>query len=171
MLEHKIADPCPNETDPDTEQRVLAISEIAFDAVIELDEHGIITAWNAGAEGLFGWCHQTMIGKHVDIIVSPRHRQAVLTRLTEALALRDKLPAREPVAIRACHREGRRFSIELFLHPRRLGEDSRIAVFVRDLNEREQLQRLLSERANQRAILNLLEEGYAELDLAGNYQW
>src|ERR1700733_10144542 len=108
MLEHKIADHCPSESDPDTEQRAFAIFEIAFDAVFELDQHGVITAWNAGAERLLGWCRESMIGKHVEIIVSPRHLGEVLARLEEALALRDQLPAREPVAIRACHREGRR---------------------------------------------------------------
>ena len=42
---------------------------------------------------------------------------------------------------------------------------------MRNLTEREQLQNLLSERTDQRAILNFIEDGYTELDLQGNHQW
>ena len=73
--------------------------------------------------------------------------------------------------MRALHHDGHRFSTELFLYARRSQEDNRLAVFVRNLTDQEQLQNLLAERAEQRAILNFIEDGYTELDLEGNHQW
>ena len=157
-------------------QRLAATLQRAFDGWIELDPNGLITAWNSGAERLFGWSSAETMGRPVELIVSPKHREIVSSSLARIAAgaaetIPGEPPPEEPIFMRAVHRDGRRFSAEVFLFPRRKGMDYGVDVFVRDLTDREQLQHQLTERANQRAILNFLEEGYAELDLAGNYQW
>ncbi len=150
----------------DDEQKLAAIHDLAFDAVFELNSGGRITAWRPSAEKLFGWPESDAIGQHVESIVSPKHREVFLSSLFQTITL--GLAPDKPLPMRAVHRDGRRFSTELFLNIRQSGS---VAVLVRDLTDREQFASLLSERTNQRAILNFLEEGYAELDLAGNYQW
>src|SRR5258708_5780344 len=170
MIE-RAASQTPNRAALDDQQRLAAILEKAFDGLLELDSKGVITAWNSGAGKLFGWSHEEAIGQHVESIVSPRHREAFLSSLAGVVAHGAEFVPDAPLPMRALHRDGRRFSTELFLYPRRSGEDYRIAVFVRDLTGREQLQNLLSEREDRRAILNFIEDGYTELDLQGNHQW
>jgi two-component system sensor histidine kinase/response regulator len=150
---------------------VTVILEMACDASFELDSTAIITGWNSRAEKLFGWSSQEAIGQHIQMIVSPRHRESVLSSLGGAIALGDKLLPHEPLKMRALHHDGYRFSTELFLYAQQRQDDYRLTVFVRNLADREQLQNLLSERADQRAILNFIEDGYTELDLQGNHQW
>src|SRR5258706_5377142 len=161
----------PNRAAANDEKPLNAILEMAFDGLIELDSKGLITAWNSRAEKLFGWSGSDLIGQHVQTIVSPRQREAFLSSVERVIACGVKFVLEEPLPMRALHRDGRRFSTELFLYPRRSGRDYRITVLVRDLTDREQLQNLLAERAEQRAILNFIEDGYTELDLQGNHQW
>src|SRR5215471_16329445 len=144
--------------------------EPAFDASFELDSNAVITSWNSRAQKLFGWPADATIGQHVRMIVSPRHHEALVPILSGMIELRDQVLPQEPVKMRALHRDGHRFSAELFFYARRRNGYS-LAVFVRSLTEKEQLQNLLSERADERAILNYIEDGYTELDLQGNHQW
>jgi PAS domain S-box-containing protein len=104
---------------------------MAFDGLLELDSKGLITAWNSCAERLFGWSRGDVIGQDVKLIVSLRHREAFLSSLSGVVACGSTLVLEGPLPMRALHRDGRRFSTGLFLHPRRSEGDCRIAVFVR----------------------------------------
>src|SRR5437016_7960031 len=115
------------------EQRLMATLEMAFDALVDVDSRGFITDWNSRAERLFGWPRLDAVGQHVDLIVPPRHREVFSSSLATA---------EDPLTMRALHRDGRRFSAELFFCPQGSGEDFRITIFVRSLVEREQLQKL-----------------------------
>ena len=171
MLESADTPQPPRQFEPNEEQRAIALLGMACDASFELDSAAIITAWNSRAEKLFGWSSHEAIGQHVQMIVSPRHREAVSSSLGEAIALGDKLLPQEPLVMRALHHDGYRFSAELFLYARPRQDDYQLVVFVRNLADQERLQNLLTERADQRAILNFIEDGYTELDLQGNHQW
>src|ERR1051326_5686055 len=170
MFEHDATSCRGNQSALYIEEQAIAALDMAFDASLEVDEHANITAWSARAEKVFGMSQTDVLGKHVETIVSPKHRDAFLQALTPAIALRDQLSAREPLRTRALHRDGRRFSVDLFLNARRCVRSYRLAIHVRDLSEWKQLQNLLSERIDQRAVLNVIEDGYTELDLQGNHQ-
>jgi len=167
----RVAASRPPGSKSDDGERAAAILEKAFDAGLEVDSKAVITKWNSGAEKLFGWSCAEVLGQPIATIVSPRHREAFLPALERGIALGLKLPAQEPLTMRALHRDGHRFSTELFLLPRGSSRNCRLAIYVRNLAERQQLQNLLSERASQRDILNFIEDGYTELDLQGNHVW
>jgi PAS domain S-box-containing protein len=171
MLERAAPNHHPIESEPDNEQRAIAVLEMAFDAALELDSNAIITKWNSRAEKLFGWGEHEIVGQHVQTIVAPQHLETLLPDLERAIESKDILHPQEPLRLRAVHRDKYRFSTELFLYARRSLDEYRLAVFVRNLTGPEQLHNLLSERADQRAILNFIEDGYIELDLQGNHQW
>src|SRR5258708_12384747 len=161
----------PNQVATDDEKRLDAVLELAFDGLLELDSKGLITAWNSRAEKLFGWLRSDVIGQHVELIVSPRHREAFLSSIADVSADGDRFVPEGPLPMRALHCDGSRFSTELFLYPRWSGEDYRIAVLVRNLTDREEWEGLLLERGGQRTILDFIEDGYIEIDLQGQNQW
>ncbi|HJW85104.1 MAG TPA: PAS domain S-box protein, partial [Candidatus Brocadiaceae bacterium] len=54
-----------------TEEKLRKITESAFDAIIIIDENGVITYWNHVAETLFGYAKDEAIGKDVHTLIVP----------------------------------------------------------------------------------------------------
>jgi PAS domain S-box-containing protein len=55
----------------ETSQRLVAIIESSDDAIISKDLNGVIKTWNPGAERLFGYKADDVIGKLVTILIPP----------------------------------------------------------------------------------------------------
>src|SRR4029453_14660053 len=54
-----------------TRLRYAAIVESSHDAIISKDLHGVITAWNAAAQRMFGYSEQEAIGRPTTLFVPP----------------------------------------------------------------------------------------------------
>ncbi|MDB5796951.1 MAG: signal transduction histidine kinase with CheB and CheR [Paucimonas sp.] len=58
-----------------SEQRMRLIAASTRDyAIATLDMDGVVTSWNGGAERLFGYSEQEMIGKNADVLYPPEDR-------------------------------------------------------------------------------------------------
>jgi PAS domain S-box-containing protein len=58
-----------------TDQRLAAIIESSEDAIIAKDLNGTVTAWNPGAERLFGYTAEEMVGTPISVLMPPDHSQ------------------------------------------------------------------------------------------------
>ena len=56
--------------------RLAAIIESSDDAIVGKNLDGIITSWNAGAERIFGYLAEEIIGKPIMLLIPPDHRKA-----------------------------------------------------------------------------------------------
>ena len=55
-------------------QHLASIVESSDDAIVSKDLNGIITSWNKGAELIFGYLAEEVIGKSVKILIPPDHQ-------------------------------------------------------------------------------------------------
>jgi PAS domain S-box-containing protein len=168
--------PAPNTSDAeryDAERHIREMRELieyTFDAFVEIDAAGRITDWNMRAEKAYGWLRSEVLGKPAEITVPERHRGLF------GSLLRPFVDAVQPPAPdhlipgRAVRRDGSEFPIEMSCFRLRGPDGNRLAIFVRDLTERKQLEQVLqeSEELNRR-ILDSIEDGYCEVDLRGNF--
>ena len=54
-----------------------AIVQSADDAIISKDMNGVVQTWNVGAEKIFGYTAQEMIGRNISVLVPPGHTNEI----------------------------------------------------------------------------------------------
>jgi PAS domain S-box-containing protein len=118
-----------------------ALIESADDAVISKTLDGIITSWNAGAQRVFGYTPEEVIGKSVMILIPPDHideEPAILARLRAG----DRIEHYETIRIT---KDGRLIDISLTVSPIK-GPNGQIvgaSKIARDITEQRQARKAL----------------------------
>ena len=90
-----------------------AIVEASDDAIVAKDCTGIVTAWNRGAERIFGYAAEEMIGQSIRRII-PTNRQAEEDELVERLCRGETINRFETVRQR---KDGKLIPISLMISP------------------------------------------------------
>ncbi|HUN45091.1 MAG TPA: PAS domain S-box protein [Stellaceae bacterium] len=124
-------------------RRLAAIVESSDDAIISKDLNGVITSWNRGAERIFGYVAEEVIGQPVTVLMPPE-------RVDEEPGILARIRRGEPIdhyeTVRR-RKDGRRLDVSLTVSPMRDGEGrifgaSKIA---RDISERKEAEAKLRE--------------------------
>ncbi|HEU4505761.1 MAG TPA: PAS domain S-box protein [Nitrospira sp.] len=133
-----------------SEMRTRAIVESALDAVVTMDERGIITGWNSQAASMFGYKEQEISGRLLsDTILPPRFREAHSTGLQRFLSSGHGPILNRRVEVSALHKDGREFPIELSVTALTIEGRKVFSAFLRDISERKQAERALKEAYEQ----------------------
>ena len=123
-----------------------AIFDTALDAVVGMDEQGLVTAWNRRAEVIFGWCKAEAIGKPLhDMIVPTQHRAGHAHGLARFLATGQSDILNRRIEITALRRSGEGFPVELSILPFKVGDKRMFTAFVSDISERKRSEQALLE--------------------------
>ncbi|HEX6719362.1 MAG TPA: PAS domain S-box protein [Pyrinomonadaceae bacterium] len=129
-----------------------ALIESADDAIISKTLEGIITSWNKGAERVFGYTADEVIGKSITILIPEGHldeEPAILARLRAG----ERIEHYETVRVR---KDGKLIDISLTVSPI-MGPKGQIigaSKIARDITEQRQARRALDE-ASERLKLAL----------------
>ena len=125
------------------------IVEIAADAVICMDAFQRITFFNRGAEAIFGWSPDEIIGQRIETLIPERYRTNHARQVAEFG--RSKVKARrmgERREIAGVRKSGEEFPAEAAISQVRQGDDVVFTVVLRDVTARkrfEQRQQFLAE--------------------------
>ena len=120
-----------------------AIVRSTTDAVVGKTTEGIVTSWNAGAERLYGYSAQEMIGKPLAILAPPG-KASEIVRLTELVRAGQVV---EDYETRRAHKGGRLLDVSLTLAPIRdnAGITVGVSTIARDITRRKEAERALRE--------------------------
>ena len=115
------------------------------DAMIVIDERGVMQSFSAAAERMFGWRTEEVIGRNVSILMPSPYRQAhdgYLGRYLETGERRIIGIGRVVVGER---RDGSTFPMELAVGELKSGERRYFTGFIRDLSERQETERRMQD--------------------------
>ncbi len=159
------------------EDRFRVLADSVSDAIISADAASRIVFWSRGAEAMFGWSPEAIVGRKLMDLMPERFRDAHvrgITRLQETGERR--LIGQGPIELAALHRDGHEFPIELTLGLTETGSGAMVTGVVRDITDRRDAERY---RAAQYQVARALAEGTgvdeagaAALEaLGGNMDW
>ena len=154
----------------ESEAKFYAVAQSVNDAMINSDSSGKITFWNPAAVIMFGYQEEEVLGKPFDdahpgtIPGSPpegngtqpiRKESRVIGKTTELFGIK---------------KEGTEFPLELSLAQWTAGNETFYTGFIGDITQRKGAEEALRQSEEKyRTILENIEDGYYEVDLAGNF--
>jgi PAS domain S-box-containing protein len=144
----------------EAETRYAAIVESSDDAIVGLTPEGVVTSFNAGAERLYGYSAEEMIGRHAGLLIPPELREFERGEIHRRLSTGEHVRQLETERVR---RDRSRVPISLTISPIKDAEGKRIGAsgIARDITEQKraeaELERLLERERAQNAELRTLD--------------
>lgn len=125
----------------DMRRLLAAIVASSEDAIIGRTPDGIITVWNKGAEALYGYAEDEIIGHHISALVPPEHRSSMGV-VQEKLKRGEQVVGFETTNIR---KDGRRVPVALTISPVKdhIGRTIGVSVISRDISQNKQIEETL----------------------------
>ena len=143
-----------------------ALVESSDDAIIGKTLDGYITSWNKGAEAVFGYTPEEMVGKHISVLIPP-DRKDEEPEILEKIKRGESVDHYETLRRR---KDGRLIDISVTISPIRDadGTITGASKVARDITERKRLEREILEISDreQRRIGHDLHDGLCQ-HLAG----
>ena len=142
-----------------------AIVESSDDAIISKDLNGIVRSWNRGAEKLFGYKGEEIIGRHISMLAAP-DRMGEIPDILSRVARGERIDHYET---RRKTKDGRILTVSLSVSPiyDAAGRVIAAAKVARDITEQKRLSGLQERLA---AIVESSEDAIVSKDLTGQIQ-
>ena len=153
----------------DTRFRLAAIVESSDDAIVGKDLDGVVTSWNRGAEAMFGFTADEIVGQPITRIIPP-------DRIDEETLILNQIRRGERivhfVTDRQC-KDGKVISVSLTVSPIRddYGRIIGVSKIARDLSEIQSVHHDLERReALLRSVLDTVPDALVVIDEQGLIQ-
>jgi len=147
----------------ESRRHLAAIVECSDDAIVSKDLDGKILSWNRGAEVMYGYSADEMIGEHVSTLAPPGRKE-------ESSEIIDKVKAGVDVehfeTVRLT-KDGRHLDVSLKISPVKddNGEIIGASIIARDITDRKRIERELIENQTQLAgIIGLAKDSIITVD-------
>ena len=124
--------------------RLAAIVESSDDAILSKNLDGVVTSWNAGAERIFGYSAEEMIGQPITKII-PAERQDEEKTILQRLRAGERI---EHFETQREAKDGRRIEVSLTISPVRDREGRIVGAskISRDITQRKQVEAALAQQ-------------------------
>ena len=151
----------------ESESRFRSVAESANDAIVAADQNGDIISWNRGAELMFGYTEDEVVGQPLSILMPPMFRpmhDAGIKRVAEGGRAASKLIG-QTVEVVGLRKDGREFPLELSLAMWESAGERFFSGIIRDISERKKAEEKL------KAVLETAPDPIVEVGPDGNIQF
>jgi PAS domain S-box-containing protein len=144
-----------------SEERLRQLIASANDAVIMMDEDGLVVDWNPRAEWMFGYSAREAIGARLsELIVPPAYRERHEAGRRRYLHTRQSRLFGRAVEISAVRSDGGELPVELSIWPLESGGSILFGAFIRDISARRAAESALRESEEKyRLVVDNVSEG------------
>jgi PAS domain S-box-containing protein len=147
--------------------RLAAIVESSDDAIIGKTLDGVITSWNRGAQKIYGYSEEEVVGKRINVLVPPE-RPDEIPQILSKIRRGEVVDHYETTRIA---KDGRRLKVLLTISPieDQAGTMIGASTIARDITERKQAEeevRQIREAERQRMARDLHDEALQDLTYA-----
>jgi len=152
-----------------SEERFKAAAAAISDALVAIDEQGLVVLFNPAAERLFGYRRDQMLGQSLDCLLpkryQDRHREALKDYFSGGVSSR---VFGFPLELPALRADGREIVVELSLSLLSDGDSRTVLAAFRDISRRKADEEALRQSEERfRELADLLPQSVFETDLQG----
>ncbi len=124
----------------ESEERFRSVARTAPDAIISSNSDGNIIFWNKGAETIFGYAEEEVLGKNMIILLPEEYRDLYKERVKQ-LHLTEKVKyAGKMLEMHGLRQNGEEFPMEVSFASWKMGNETFHTVIIRDITERKQME-------------------------------
>jgi len=132
-----------------------AVTQFAHDGIVSADSNGLIIQWNQGAQQMFGYEAEEIIGQPLSDLVPERYQKAHMAGYARFLEGGKRLLAGAQIKGEASQKNGGIFPVEITLSDWRLDGQIFVTAVIRDISEREATESHLRRAMKMESIGNL----------------
>jgi len=134
----------------ESEMRFRSVLQSALDAVIVADSRGHIMSWNKGAQRIFGYEEEEIVGLPLTTLMPERYREAHEQGLARLRATGETRVIGKLLELHGLRKDCSEFPLELSLALWKRGDETFFSGIIRDITERKR-----AEEERERLILQL----------------
>lgn len=127
----------------DSEERYRALTHSAKDAIVSVDQTGKIVSWNGGAEGIFGYVADEVMGQPLTVLIPDRYHALYYDGLDRFMATGESRVIGGAVELAGRHKDGTESPLELSLATWKTLEGTFVTGILRDISDRKQAEQAL----------------------------
>ncbi|MBS0170189.1 MAG: PAS domain S-box protein [Nitrospira sp.] len=154
----------------ESEERLRSIVQSTCDAIILMDTRGNVAFWNSGAEKIFGYTANEILGQPMTRIIPERFREAHLRGVARVAAAGRLTLQADMLELIGLKKDGTEFPLEFSLAAWTAKSKLFITGIIRDISERKQAETALRESEERfRAIMENSPALIFVKDIEGRY--
>lgn len=154
----------------ESEERLRSVTQSASDAIISVDDQGLVISWNKSAERIFGYEETEMLDKSLAAIIPDRYRDSHTAGIERAKMDGPRTLIGRTVEIEGLRKDGSEFPIEISVSEWSAGGRKFFSGIVRDVTKRREAEGALrNSEAMLKSVMDNLPTPLHLKDREGRY--